>query len=54
MIPDPSAAVTAQWNLAVAEIQANTVQPTDLPEPGMISLLAVGGIGLLARRRRNR
>jgi hypothetical protein len=52
LIPDPSAALTAQWNLAVAEVQANETQPADLPEPGMIGLLAVGAGGLLARRRR--
>jgi hypothetical protein len=52
VIADPSPALTAEWNLAVAEIQANQTQPTDLPEPGMLSLLAVGAAGLLARRRR--
>jgi autotransporter-associated beta strand protein len=51
MIPDPSAALTAQWNLAVAEIQANSLEPTNLPEPGVIGLLAVGATGLLTRRR---
>jgi hypothetical protein len=55
MVPDPSAALTAQWNLAVAEIQANSVTPpTDLPEPGMVGLLAVSAAGLMARRRRRR
>jgi hypothetical protein len=52
IVPDPSAALTAQWNLAVAEVRANSVQPADLPEPGMIGLLAVGAGGLLVRRRR--
>jgi autotransporter-associated beta strand protein len=51
LIPDPSATLVADWNLAVAEVSANT-QPTDVPEPGMIGLLAVGAGGLLARRRR--
>jgi hypothetical protein len=52
LVPDPSPALTAEWNLAVAEIQANSTVPTDVPEPGTISLLAVGAAGLLARRRR--
>jgi hypothetical protein len=52
IIPDPSAALTAQWNLAVAELQANQTQPTNLPEPGMIGLMMVGVGGLLSRRRR--
>jgi hypothetical protein len=52
MVPDPSAALTAQWNLAVAEIQANQTQPADLPEPGTMGLLVAGAAGLLTRRRR--
>jgi hypothetical protein len=54
MIADPSAAVTAQWNLAVAELAANETEPADLPEPRVLSLLAVGALGLMARRRRRR
>jgi hypothetical protein len=52
LVPDPSPALTAQWNLAVAEIEANQTQPADLPEPGMISLLGVAAGGLMMRRRR--
>jgi autotransporter-associated beta strand protein len=53
MVPDPSAALTAQWNLAVAEIQSNSVtQPADLPEPASIGVLALGAMGLMGRRRR--
>jgi hypothetical protein len=52
IIADPSPALTAEWNLAVAEIEANQTQPANLPEPGMLSLLAIGAGGLLARRRR--
>jgi autotransporter-associated beta strand protein len=54
IIPDPSAAVTAQWNLAVAELQANETEPANLPEPGMVGLMALGAGGLMARRRRRR
>jgi hypothetical protein len=54
MIPDPSAELTAQWNLAVAEIQANSLEPTNLPEPAMVGMLAVGVGGMLARRRRSK
>jgi autotransporter-associated beta strand protein len=52
LIADPSPSLVADWNLMVAELGATSTQPTDLPEPGMISLLAVGAGGLLARRRR--
>jgi autotransporter-associated beta strand protein len=52
LIPDASPAVAAQWNLAVAEIQANQTVPTNVPEPGMIGLLGLGAAGLLTRRRR--
>jgi autotransporter-associated beta strand protein len=48
---DVSASFAAQWKLAVAEVQGESI-PTNLPEPGMIGLLAVGAAGLLARRRR--
>jgi autotransporter-associated beta strand protein len=50
-IPDPSAALTAQWNLAVAELQSNSTQPANLPEPGMMSVLVISAAGLLTRRR---
>jgi hypothetical protein len=54
MIADPSAAVTAQWNLAVAELAANETEPANLPEPGMMGVMAIGAGGLLVRRRRRR
>jgi hypothetical protein len=53
LIPDPSASLVADWNLAVAEINANT-QSNDVPEPGMIGLLTTSAAGLLIRRRRRR
>jgi hypothetical protein len=52
MLPNPSAALTAQWNLAVAELESNSTQPADLPEPGMIGLLTLSAAGLMTRRRR--
>jgi MYXO-CTERM domain-containing protein len=52
LIPGASAALTAQWNLALAELRSNSTQPADLPEPGMVGLLVVGAAGLLARRPR--
>jgi fibronectin-binding autotransporter adhesin len=42
----------ADWNLALAELQAT--QSNNVPEPAMVSLLAAGAVGLLARRRRAR
>jgi hypothetical protein len=53
LIPDPSAALEAQWNLAVAELQSNSTQPTDLPEPAVGGILTMAAAGLLARRRRD-
>jgi hypothetical protein len=52
LISDPSPALTAQWNLAVAEIQANQTQPANLPEPGVAGLLAAAAGGFIMRRRR--
>jgi hypothetical protein len=49
MIPNPSAALTADWNLAVAELNANT-RSDNLPEPATTALLAAGAAGLLTRR----
>jgi hypothetical protein len=53
MVADPSGALTAQWNLAVAELKANETQPTNLPEPGIVGLMLLGAAGLMARRRRS-
>jgi hypothetical protein len=52
IIADPSAALTAQWNLAVAEIGDNEIEPANLPEPEMIGALTIGAGVLLLRRRR--
>jgi len=41
----------AQYNLALAEVGGGT---SSVPEPGTISLLAIGAAGLMARRRRQR
>ena len=43
------ASFVAQYNLALAEVHGGT---SSVPEPGIVSLLAVGAAGLLARRRR--
>jgi MYXO-CTERM domain-containing protein len=52
LVPDPSATLTAQWSLAVAELEANETEPADLPEPGLAGLAAAGLGWMLARRRR--
>jgi hypothetical protein len=53
VVPDASAVFKAQWNLAVAEVEGNSVfQPTNLPEPRMVGMLAAMSACLLARRGR--
>jgi len=53
VVPDASAVFKAQWNLAVAEVEGNSVfQPTNLPEPRIVGMLAAMSACLLARRGR--
>ena len=44
------------WALGADDVAANfmALEPRMLPEPGTLSLLALGGLGLLCRRRRNK
>jgi hypothetical protein len=53
VIPDPSGALAAQWNLAVAELQANQTEPANLPEPGAMALPVLAASAMLLRRRRH-